>query len=273
MIVLIAGVSGGLGPVLAKRLQEEGMTVYGTARNAETHQKRFDFPTLSMDVKDQASVQNAIDEVVGNEGRIDILINCINEMIIGTVEEMTDAELLDVYNTNPVGLLRLAKAVLPQMKKQGGGTIMTLSSAGGLLAVPTMSAYTSSKHALQVMAEAIQHEVRRFNIAVTIMQPVALKLDRPALGAHLGLVNGVTDNSISHAMVKRMAMDTEKSPLTPEMVSEKIVQVLKMKKKPLKVPMDRAKGISMMKRIMPQSFFDKLLGGLVDSLTKHAEKV
>ncbi len=149
------------------------------------------------------------------------------------------------------------------MKKQGSGTVVNMSSLGGLLAVPLMSSYTSAKFALEAFTEAYYQEMKRENIDVVIMQPVAMKMDRPATGHHLRTVAGIAEGSLSHRMVKKMARDTANSPLTPEMVSEKIYQVIKADKKPLRVPMDRAKVITLIKRIAPQSLINKMVNGLV----------
>jgi short-subunit dehydrogenase len=263
MIVLITGASGGLGTVLAKTLLAKGMTVYGTMRKPEGKENEYPFPMLAMEATDTASVDQAIQRVIDKEGRIDVVVNCINEMIIGSTEEETVEEVVSLYNTNVFSVLRVCKAVLPQMRKQRGGTIINMSSLGGLLAVPYMGAYTSAKFALEALSEALYHEVKKDGISVVIMQPVAMYMDRPATGGHLHTVENVTDDSFTHKMVKVMARDTAASKLTPEIVSEKISQVINAKKKPLRVPMDKAKAISVLKRVAPQALINKLIGGLL----------
>jgi len=101
------------------------------------------------------------------------------------------------------------------------------------------------------------------NIDVVIMQPVAMKMDRPATGGHLDIVSNVPQDSLTHRMVKRMAADSAASKLTPEMVSEKIYSVITSDKKPLRVPMDKAKAITLLKRFAPQSFIHKLVSGIM----------
>jgi short-subunit dehydrogenase len=265
MIVLITGASGGLGVVLGKTLVDKGMTVYGTMRNPAGKEADYPFVMLPMEVNDDASVATCIDEVVKREGKLDVVVNCVNRMIIGGVEETTVAEVEDLYRINVFGVMRICKAVIPQMKKQGGGTIVNMSSLGGLLAVPLMSSYTSAKFALEAFSEALYHEMKPHGIDVVIMQPVAMYMDRPATGHHLQLASEVTENSLSHRMLKRMAKDTAASKLTPEIVSEKIYSLLTSDKKPLRVPMDKAKAVTLLKRFAPQSFINKLVNGLVAS--------
>jgi short-subunit dehydrogenase len=240
------------------------MAVYGTMRKPEGKENEYPFPMLAMEATDTASVDQAIQRVIDKEGRIDVVVNCINDMIIGSTEEETVEEVESLYNTNVFGVLRVCKAVLPQMRKQRGGTIINMSSLGGLLAVPYMGAYTSAKFALEALSEALYHEVKKDGINVVIMQPVAMYMDRPATGEHLHTVENVADDSFTHKMVKVMARDTAASKLTPEIVSEKISQVIHAKKKPLRVPMDKAKAISVLKRVAPQALINKLIGGLLE---------
>ena len=263
MAVLITGASGGLGRVLGKRLVDEGMTVYGTMRSPQGREGEFPFPMLAMEARDGDSVAACVDELVQREGRIDVLINCVNEMIIGSVEETSVLEVASLYDTNVFGVIRVCQKVLPVMRKQGKGTIVNMSSLGGLIAAPYMSAYTSAKFALEAFSEALYQELADEDIDVVIMQPVAMAMDRPATGSHLRLVEGVTADSRSHAMAERMAKDTAASKLTPEAVAARIAEVIQMDRKPLRVPMDRARAITLVKRLAPQSLIDRLVRGLL----------
>ena len=262
MVVLITGASGGLGQVLGRTLVGKGLVVYGTQRKPVSD-LATDFPMLSMEVGDPDSIAACVQQVVEREGRIDVVVNCVNQMFIGSVEEATVDEVRSLYETNVFGVLSICKAVLPVMRRQGAGTIVNMSSLGGLIAVPMMSAYTSAKFALEAMTEALYHEMRPHGIDVVIMQPVAMRMDRPASGAHLRVVAGAGSDSRSHRMLDKMASDTAESGLTPEAVAEKIHQLIMRKKKPLRVPMDRARAITLVKRIAPQAVIDRLVDGLI----------
>ena len=263
MVVLITGVTGGLGQVLGPMAAAQGMKVYGTTRNPGEHADSFDFPLLQVDVTSDDSVAACVESLLEKEGRIDVLVNCANEMFIGSVQETKVAEVVGLYDTNVFGVMRMCKAVAPVMREQGGGTIVNMSSLGGLLAVPYMSAYTSAKFAMEAFSEALYHELRFHNVPVVIMQPVAMHIDRPDTGHHLRLVDNVEDDSLSHRMLRRMSKDTAASKLTPQMVSQKILEVIRAEKKPLRVPMDRAKGMTVIKRLAPQRMIDKMIAGLV----------
>lgn len=263
MVVLITGASGGFGSVLGETLVAKGLTVYGTMRRPEQADSERPFPVLPMEITDGRSVEACIEEVVGREGRIDVVVNCVNRMIIGSVEETATDEVRSLYDTNVLGVLEVCRQVIPVMRKQGGGTIVNMSSLGGIVAVPYMSAYTSVKFALEAVSEALHHELRSEPIDVVIMQPVAMAIDRPALGGHMALAAGVGPDSRSHKMVERMTLDTAASRLTPQAVAEKVYAVITSKKKPLRVPMDRARPMGLLKRLAPQSVIDRMIAGLL----------
>jgi len=263
MVVLITGASGGFGGVLGEILVKEGLTVYGTCRNPGIQERSPSFPMLAMEATDESSIGKCIAEVLEREGRIDVVVNCVNEMIIGMVEEQTAEEVKALFDTNVFGVLRICQQVLPTMREQGKGLIVNMSSLGGLIAVPTMSAYTSSKFALEAMSEALRHELAGSGIDVVIMQPVAMALDRPATGSHPHTVKNVKPGSLSLRMLERMARDRETSKLTPEAVARRIHKLIRSSKRPLRVPMDKAKAVSILKRLAPQSVIDRLVAGLL----------
>jgi short-subunit dehydrogenase len=262
-VVLITGASGGFGAVLGTTLTDRGMTVYGTMRDPDGRECDFPFPMVAMEVTEPDSVGACIEAVKDREGRIDVVVNCVNRMIIGSVEEQTVDEVRALYDINVFGVMRVCKQLIPLMREQGGGTIVNMSSLGGLLAVPYMSAYTSAKFALEAFSEALYHEVKPDGIQVVIMQPVAMKMDRPGTGAHLQLVAGVGADSRSHSMLDRMTKDTAASKLTPEAVAARVHEVITSDKKPLRVPMDRAKVLGVVKRLAPQFVIDRLIAGLL----------
>lgn len=263
MVVIVTGASGGFGRVLAETLTRKGMTVYGTQRHPDPPAAETSFPMLPMEITAAESVDACIRDVLAREGRIDAVVNCVNQMFIGSVEEETVDEVRALYETNVFGVLAVCQRVIPVMREQGGGTIVNMSSLGGLFAVPYMSAYTSAKFALEAMTESLHHELRSDPIDVVIMQPVAMRMDRPSLGAHLRTVANVGPDSRSHRMVERMAADTAASTLTPEAVAAKVYEVLQAEKKPLRVPMGRARPMSLLKRLAPQAVVDRMIGALV----------
>jgi short-subunit dehydrogenase len=264
VIVLITGATGGLGLVLGQLLASKGLTVYGTSRQPEN--KSAPFVLLQLDANDPLSVKRCIAEVIDREGRLDVLINCVNELVIAATDEQDMDEVEDLFRTNVVGVMRICQAVLPHYREQGSGLIINMSSLGGILAVPYMGAYTSAKFALEAMTEALYHEVRDEGIRVVIMQPSAMRMDRPEEGAHLRTGRSVAADSFSHQIVKMMARDTVDSKLTPEQVAEKIYGVMTARHSALRVPMEKAVVLGIVKRLVPQ----RVVNTLIDNLMKGA---
>lgn len=265
--VLVCGASGGLGSVLARTLQDKGMIVRGTMRDP-SKSTTPDIDMLAMDVMDEQSVTRCLATAKEAMGSVDVVVNCVNEMVLGSVEETSRQELARVYDINVLGLASIAKAAVPIMRAQGHGLIISMSSIGGLLAVPYLSAYTSSKFALEAFSEALYHEVKADNIDVAIMQPVAMHMDRAEVGDHLKIAANATETSTTQAIVRMMAKDTRESKLTPEKVSLAIYDVIKSKKRKLKYPLDRARVLGKVKRIAPQSLINKMIDGLVRDAQK-----
>lgn len=265
--VLVCGASGGLGTVLARTLQDKGMVVRGTMRDP-SKSTTPDIDMLAMNVMDEQSVIDCLAAATEAMGSVDVVVNCVNEMVLGSVEETSRQELARVYDINVLGLASIAKAAVPIMRTQGHGLIISMSSLGGLLAVPYLSAYTSSKFALEAFSEALYHEVKADNIDVAIMQPVAMHMDRADVGEHLKIAADASETSTTQAIVRMMAKDTRESKLTPEKVSLAIYDVIKSKKRKLKYPLDRARVLGKVKRIAPQSLINKMIDGLVRDAQK-----
>ncbi len=265
--VLVCGASGGLGSVLARTLQDRGMVVRGTMRDP-SKSTTPDIDMLAMDVLNEQSVIDCFSAAKESMGSVDVVVNCVNEMVLGSVEETSRQELARVYDINVLGLASIARAAVPLMRTQGHGLIISMSSLGGLLAVPYLSAYTSSKFALEAFSEALYHEVKADNIDVAIMQPVAMHMDRAEVGDHLKVAKGAPATSVTQAIVRMMAKDTRESKLTPEKVSLAIHDVIKSKNRKLRYPLDRARVLGKVKRIAPQSLINKMIDGLVRDAQK-----
>lgn len=265
--VLVCGASGGLGRVLARTLMDKGMDVCGTMRDPSKATSN-DIHMLAMDVLDEHAVQACLAEARRAMGGVDVVVNCINEMVLGSVEETSMEDLDRVYAVNVQGLAAIARAAVPAMRAQGHGLIVSMSSLGGLLAVPYLSAYTSSKFALEAFSEALYHEVKPDNIDVAIMQPVAMHMDRPDVGSHLKIASGAGPRSFTRSVARLMAKDTKASKLTPQEVSLAIHKVIISRNRKLRYPLDRAKVIGKVKRIAPQSLINKLIGGMLRDAAK-----
>ena len=168
-VILITGASSGFGKTTAASLVDEGYIVYGTSRKAM--EDTDGIKMLEMDLTRPESIQRGIDRILTEQGHIDILINNAGLGISGALELTTGEEIDRQMNTNFLGVVQTCKAILPVMRKAGQGTIINISSIGGLIAVPFQGYYSASKFAVEGFSEALQYEVRPFGIRVCLVEP------------------------------------------------------------------------------------------------------
>jgi NAD(P)-dependent dehydrogenase (short-subunit alcohol dehydrogenase family) len=167
---LITGCSTGFGRVLA------------TARKPEQLQALIeDYPetakAVRLDVTASQDIQAAIDTAIASFGRIDVLVNNAGHGLIAALEEISDVEIHQFFETNFFGALRLMRSVLPVMRQQGGGHIVNLSSTAGFVGFGGSSLYCGAKFALEGTSEALAKEVEPFGIKVTLIEPGAFRTD------------------------------------------------------------------------------------------------
>lgn len=170
-VVLITGVSSGIGRATAIKFAKQGCRVFGTVRNPEKAQAIPGVTLIEMDIRDEASVQRGIDYIIGQAARIDVLVNSAGVALLGAMEETSVAEAQTLLDTNLFGLLRTIQAVLPHMRAQRAGRIVNVSSVLGFLPAPYMALYSASKHAVEGLSETLDHEVRQFGIRVALVEP------------------------------------------------------------------------------------------------------
>jgi NAD(P)-dependent dehydrogenase (short-subunit alcohol dehydrogenase family) len=168
-VVLITGVSSGLGKATAEFLLSKGYKVYGTSRKGKDQD--VNFPVLQLDLMDEKSVASMVEQVIAAEGRIDVLVNNAGIGLAGAVENFSTVDLHQEMETNFYGCVRMCRAVLPVMRKQSSGTIINFSSIGGLAGLPFQAFYSSSKFAIEGFSQALYTEVKPFNIHVVIVNP------------------------------------------------------------------------------------------------------
>jgi NAD(P)-dependent dehydrogenase (short-subunit alcohol dehydrogenase family) len=172
----ITGTSQGFGRELVRAALQRGDSVVATSRSpqsvAAAFQKAADrLLALSMDLGDPAQISSVVERGIARFGRIDIVVNNAGFGVTGAVEEASEKEIAAVYETNVFGLLRVTRAVLPQMRKQRSGHIVNLSSIGGLTGLPGWGIYNSTKFAVEGLSEALADELAPLGIGVTIVEP------------------------------------------------------------------------------------------------------
>ena len=179
-VILITGTNSGFGSYAAPLLASQGHKVYATMRDIEERNKdakdklmssSTNITVLNLELSDNESITKAVDFVVKKEGKIDVLINNAGRFYMGVGESFTDEDLAHIYNVDVLGPWRLIRAVLPHMRKQQSGYIITVTSGLGRFSCPFMTAYASAKHALEGLLQGIKHELKMFNIDMTFIEP------------------------------------------------------------------------------------------------------
>jgi len=173
---LVTGASTGFGRELVEYLLTNGARVVATARKVEGLADlgtRYPQHALvaAMDVTDPKQVDAAVSAAVKRFGRVDVLVNNAGYGMVGAVEESAEDEFRPMFEVNVFGLIRVTQAVLPQMRKQGSGHIVNLSSIGGLVATPGFGLYNATKFAVEGLSEALAQEVKPLGISVMIVEP------------------------------------------------------------------------------------------------------
>ncbi len=173
---LITGASRGLGRALTERLLERGDRVVATARASArldelTARYGDRIHVLELDVCDVARIREVVAEAFARCGRIDVVVSNAGYAECGAIEEVSDEQIERQLQTDLVGGIQLARAVLPHLRAQGGGHLMQLSSTAGQTPFPSMGIYVATKWALEGFYETLAVEVAQFGIRTTLVEP------------------------------------------------------------------------------------------------------
>jgi len=182
-VAIITGSSSGIGFETALALAREGYFTYATMRDTkkeinvkETAKKEnLKLEVLEMDVDKDDSVKNAINKIVKEKGRIDVLVNNAGYGLFGCLEDISMEDLKAQFETNFFGVVRVLQAVIPVMRKQKSGIIVNVSSIAGRIGFPVSPAYISSKFALEGLSESLRYELSPFGINTIIIEPGVIK--------------------------------------------------------------------------------------------------
>ena len=258
-VVLITGVSSGIGRLCAEHLAARGYRVYGTTRRCPSPDAAY--RTLRMDVTDDEAVARAVECVVQAESRIDVVVNNAGIGIAGAVEDTSADEARRQFETNVLGPLRVCAAVLPHMRRQGDGLIVHVSSIAALVPLPFQGIYSASKAALEAAAEAMRMEVRGFGVRVALLEPGDFR-------------TGFTDNRVRAAAADRheayrdvcrralaIAEQRERVSRAPLAVAHRLEHIIASRTPRFRhrvgSPLERAAPT--LRHLLPQSLFERLL--------------
>nr|WP_298167751.1 oxidoreductase [uncultured Pseudomonas sp.] len=248
-VVVVTGVSSGIGRAAAERFAKRGCRVFGSVRNTAKAQPIAGVELVEMDIRDQASVQQGVQAIIAQAGRIDVLVNSAGVTLLGTTEETSIAEAQSLFDTNVLGILRTTQAVLPQMREQGTGRIVNVSSVLGFLPAPYMGLYSASKHAVEGLSETLDHEVRKFGIRVALVEPsftkTNLDINAPQTAAKIPAYD--SERSVASQAIQK---NVQKAP-EPDGVAMTIVDAALGAWKMRRTPKGEASLLRKLRRFMP----------------------
>ncbi|GAA0370848.1 oxidoreductase [Bacillus horti] len=263
-VVLITGASAGIGKATVNLLLNEGFIVYGAARRVE-HMKDIESKgarIISMDVTDELSMKNGVDQIIKEQGRIDVLFNNAGYGSYGAVEDVPLEEARRQFEVNLFGLSRLTQLVLPYMRKQKSGKIINTSSAGGKVYTLLGAWYHAAKHALEGYSDCLRVEVKPFGIDVIIIEPGATESEWSGVVLeHVQKTSGNTAyGKLATAFVETLKQMEKSSTLySPDRIAQLVSKAIHTKKPKTRYVAGNARPVLFMRKILSDRMFDRVL--------------
>lgn len=254
-VALVTGASSGIGEATAERLAQAGYKVYGTSRRGgQVGQRSFEM--LALDVTRDDSVEAVVREVIQREGRIDLLVNNAGFGVApGGAEESSIEQAKSIFDTNFFGIVRMTRAVLPHMRKQGNGRIINMGSVLGILPMPYGALYSATKHALEGYSESLDHELRTRGIRVSIIEPAYTKTP---FDSHFLEPDSPLDayHAVRTAVTKRIKQIMETAD-SPSVVAEVVLLAARTEQPKLRYTAGKLAGrLRLLRRFTPTSILD-----------------
>ena len=252
-VALVTGASSGIGQATAELLAAQGFTVFGTSRTPIQDTRSYTW--LPLDVRSEDSVQAAVQSLLAQAGRIDLLVNNAGYVQVGAIEESSVADAQAQLDTNLLGVIRMVKAVLPVMRQQGLGRIINISSIVGHVAAPHFGLYATSKFALEGLSEALREEVRPFGVSVSLIEPSYVNtpiVSQPP-------TNPIAAYTNARQAAQQAFMTSSKNGMEPGAVARAILRAATTTRPRLRYPVGQdGKALLLLKRLLPESAFEAL---------------
>lgn len=236
----ITGASTGFGRLLAEEVLKRGGKVIATARNRDkVADLEAKYPqrarALALDITDAGQVDSALTQAFAQFGRVDVLVNNAGYGVAGAIEEVSEAEFMPMFETNVFGLLRVTRAFLPPLRKQGSGHILNLSSIGGVVAGPGIGFYNATKFAVEGISEALAAELAPLGIRVTIIEPGPFRTDFLGRSGVLAKTRIADYDGTAGNMRKYFAENDGKQKGDPVRAVQAMIQVVESPDPPLRL--------------------------------------
>jgi NAD(P)-dependent dehydrogenase (short-subunit alcohol dehydrogenase family) len=269
---LISGASSGFGLLTSVTLARRGWRVLATMRDLGRRQKlestardagvleQIEFHAL--DITNREQIVKIADLVAGRGEPLHALVNNAGFAVGGFAEDVTDAELREQFDTNFFGTTAVTRALLPQMRRQGFGHVVMVTSISGRMGYPVVSSYAASKFALEGWTETLRYEMQALGIHVVLVEPGSFETDIWTRNAKLtaGLQDPGSANAGRVAQWRAKLAQSAKNRPNPQVVADTIARILENPKPRLRYVVGRdAKIALMMQRMLPQSVFERMI--------------
>jgi len=235
----ITGASQGLGLTLVKKLLESGYRVAATSRNAHKLREAVGvidterFLPLVTDLHNTDSIDDSIKHTIVAFGRIDVLVNNAGYGMAGTVEEITEHDIREIFDVNVLATINVTRSVLPIMRAQGSGYIVNIGSVAGFVGAPGWSVYSATKAAVAAFSEVLTLDVKEFGINVTVVEPSGFRtgfLTKNSLALTESKIDGY--RAVKETVSRYLASDGNQ-PGSPERASEILIELSESQQPPL----------------------------------------
>lgn len=258
-VVFVTGASSGIGLSIALHLHAMGFRVYGSSRQPQKF-SHLPFPLVALDVRNEVQIVQAIQYIVAEAGRLDVLVNNAGVGITGPLEETPLQEIKNNFEVNFFGPLRVIQEVLPVMRNQKSGLIINITSIAGYMGLPFRGAYSSSKASLDIMTEAIRMEVKPFNIQLTTVAPGDFATNIAQGRYHVPVHTDSPYKSTYGPVLSEMNTHVDHGS-DPKEIAIAVAQIIQttQPKVHYKVGAFMQKFSIVLKRILPDTWYEKLL--------------
>lgn len=258
-VVFITGASSGIGKAIGEFLTKKNYRVFGTSRAPEKIKDSV-FPLLKLDVNIDSSIGDVVSRLIAETGKIDVVINNAGVGITGPVEETPETEIIKAFRTNYLGPINVIKAVLPQMRKQGYGHIVNITSIAGYMGLPYRGIYSSTKAALEITIEAMRMETHQFGVKMTNVAPGDFATNIAAGRYHAPILKG-SPYEKAYGNTLKVMNEHVNSGSDPMKMAKVVHQIIETENPKIhyKVGGPIQKFSIVLKRILPDKVYENLL--------------
>ena len=235
----ITGASQGLGLTLIRKLLDNGYRVAATSRNAQKLKEAVSvinaerFLPLAVDLNNVDCIDESVQQTIAAFGRIDVVVNNAGYGMTGTIEEIAEQDIRNIFNVNVLASINVTKSILPLMREQRSGYIINMGSVAGFVGAPGWSVYSATKAAIAAFSEVLALDVKEFGIKVTVVEPSGFRtgfLTKNSLAQTDGKIEGY--EAVKITQERYLAADG-KQPGDPERAAEIFMQLSEADQPPL----------------------------------------